>query len=259
MLIDQNQTSGQYIPPKVRGSARSEPNFRVICTSQNARFWSVRGKLPGNMYLLKCGVLLGQNQTSGLRGTRSEPDARYSTVRTEISGNIYPSKISGKMYLLKCAFYLRGLPPRDYINYPEALIRRCFACYPKGYVGAALRLLSRKDRARVLRLLSERIDTQGLHLFPQESGVLHLLPERFNTQDLRLVSGRVGTRASYLLTETIGTQKIALFGPLPDRWTGPHAVLIYLGSGLPCTHCFLKSEYFSVRTKIPASTFPLKL
>ena len=82
ILIDQNQTSGQYFPLKMRGSDRSEPNFRLTSTSRNARFFSVRGKLPGNMYLLKCEVLLGQNQTSGrcaprknqVRGTpRSEP------------------------------------------------------------------------------------------------------------------------------------------------------------------------------------------
>ena len=109
MLLGQNQTSGQYLPLNSRGIIWSEPNFRTIFTCKNARCYSVRAENSGKMYVLKCEVLLGQNQTSGQHlplKTRdiiwSEPNFRAIFSSRNASRGSVRTNIPGNMYLLKC-------------------------------------------------------------------------------------------------------------------------------------------------------------
>ena len=142
--------------------------------------------------------------------TSKEPGARYSTVRTDISGNIFPSKISGNVYLLKCAFYRRDLSCRDYIYYPEGLIHRRCASYPNGLYLFPERI-GREDCPYDRRGLIPRYYTYS----PKNPEYYIYYPKDLIRRILCLVSGRVGTQASHLLTERIDTQKIVLFGPDP--------------------------------------------
>ena len=61
----QNRSSGRSLPLRMRGTLRSTPNLRAIFVSRNAGLFSVGTGVPGNVYLLKCEVLLGRSQSFG--------------------------------------------------------------------------------------------------------------------------------------------------------------------------------------------------
>ena len=116
------------------------------------------------------------------------------------------------MYLLKCAFYLRGLSRRDYIYYPEGLIHRRCASYPNGLYLFPERI-GREDCPYDRRGLIPRYYTYS----PKNPEYYIYYPKDLIRRILCLVSGRVGTQASHLLTERIDTQKIVLFGSDPIK------------------------------------------
>ena len=101
-FVCQNRNSSRYLPNWARGVFPSEPKFLVIVTSLNARCFSARAKIRGNISRFKCEAFVSQNRNPGrylplwMRGVfRSEPKflailpslrARRLSVGTEIPG-----------------------------------------------------------------------------------------------------------------------------------------------------------------------------
>ena len=104
-FVCQNRNSSRYLPNWARGVFPSEPKFLAIVTSLNARCFSARAKIRGNISRFKCEAFVSQNRNPGrylplwMRGVfRSEPKflailpslrARRLSVGTEIPGNSY--------------------------------------------------------------------------------------------------------------------------------------------------------------------------
>ena len=107
-FFGQNRNPWRFSPVGMRGVFQSEPKSPAIFSSLNARRYSVRTKIPGDVSQRYCEVCFGQNQNSRryspvyMRGVcRSEPkflavcttlNARCLSVRTRNLGDISQSK-----------------------------------------------------------------------------------------------------------------------------------------------------------------------
>ena len=86
-FFGQNQNSWQCFPVLTRCVFPSDPEFLAIFTNLNARRFSVRTKIPREIYHFECEAIFSQNQNSW----RFLPvwTRGVFAVRTEIPGGIY--------------------------------------------------------------------------------------------------------------------------------------------------------------------------
>ena len=61
-FFGQDQNSWRYFPIWARGVIRPEPKFLPVFTNLHAMRFSVRTKVPGDIYQLKCEAPFGQNR-----------------------------------------------------------------------------------------------------------------------------------------------------------------------------------------------------
>ena len=103
-LFSQNRNTRQSVPVKMRGACRPEPEFLAVFTSVNARSYSARTAIPGDISQFECEVVVGQNQNTWryfpvqMRGVfRAEPkflaifislNAGRFAVRNKVPGGI---------------------------------------------------------------------------------------------------------------------------------------------------------------------------
>ena len=79
-FFGQNQDPWRYLPIRMLGVIRSEPEFLAIFSSLNAMCFSVTTQVPGSIYQFGCKVFVGQDRNAWryspiwMRGAfRSEP------------------------------------------------------------------------------------------------------------------------------------------------------------------------------------------
>ena len=60
----QNQNSWRYFPVQMRGVCRSEPKFLANFSNLDARRFSVRTKIPSDIYQFECQAFVGQDRNS---------------------------------------------------------------------------------------------------------------------------------------------------------------------------------------------------
>ena len=60
----QNQNSWRYFPVQMRGVCRSEPKFLANFSNLNARRFSVRTKIPSDIYQFECQAFVGRDRNS---------------------------------------------------------------------------------------------------------------------------------------------------------------------------------------------------
>ena len=64
VFVGQNRNSRGYFPVLLRGGFRAGPKFLAVFPSLNARCYSARTKVPGDIYQFESDVFFGQDRNS---------------------------------------------------------------------------------------------------------------------------------------------------------------------------------------------------